>query len=372
MTGSPKPSRLTSIDTVRGLIMVVMALDHARDFLGLKAFVATDLSHTTAAYFMTRWVTHFCAPGFMFLAGVSAFLSSRQKSKPELTRFLLSRGLWLVFAELTFISWAWQFSFSAPRFLVIWALGWSMVFLAAMIWLPRWLVATLSVAIIASHNLLDGFHVTPQGAMEWAFAVMHQRAPPVGYPLIPWVAVMALGFVMGPVFTLETFQRRRVLIIAGLSCIAGFVLVRATNWYGDSSPWVPQSDALFTVFSFVNTSKYPPSLLYLLMTLGPIFLLLAAAELVTAPVLLVFGRVPFFFYALHLVLLHLMALVVAANQGFEVSQVLTWFVSFPQAYGLGLGPVYLGWVGVVVALYWPCRWFAGVKARRRDWWLSYL
>ena len=352
--------------------MVVMALDHARDFLGFKGFVATDLSQTTEAYFLTRWVTHFCAPGFMFLAGVSAFLSSRTKSKPELTRFLVSRGLWMVLAELTFVNWAWQFSFARPGLMVIWALGWSMVFLAAMIWLPRWAVAAISVAIIVMHNALDGFHVTPEGPLEWLFAVLHQRAQPVRYPLVPWVAVMALGYAFGPIFELETSRRRRTLILTGLSCVVGFVLLRATNVYGDASLWAAQPRWVFTVFSFVNTTKYPPSLLYLLMTLGPLFLALAGAEAVRAPVLVVFGRVPFFYYTLHLALLHLLALGIAAAQGFDVAQFLTAFMDFPKAYGLGLSGVYVGWLSVVAALYWPCRWFAGVKARRHEWWLSYL
>jgi uncharacterized membrane protein len=372
-----RKARLESVDAVRGLIMVVMALDHARDFLGVKAFMATDLTKTTVAYFLTRWVTHFCAPGFMLLAGTAAFLS--QKAPAERTRFLLSRGLWLVFAELTFINVAWTFSLTAPGLMVIWALGWSMVALAALAHLPPRALAVVSVGTIALHNLLDGVKVGELSAQapvgDWAWSVLHQKNAPVTYPLLPWVAVMALGYVLGPIFTWEPARRRRALWQLGLACTAGFVALRASNLYGDASPWVPQARGAFTALSFLNVTKYPPSLAYLLMTLGPLLWLLAAAErwpqALVRP-LVVFGRVPFFYYVLHLFLLHALAVALGAAQGFDAQSFFAPFWKFPQGFGLELPEVYLAWALAVGALYLPSRWFAGVKARRRDAWLSYF
>ena len=382
-TPSPRSQRLASLDAVRGLIMVVMALDHTRDFLGLKAFMATDLAKTTAPYFLTRWVTHFCASGFMLLAGAAAFLSG--KSKPAVSRFLLTRGIWLVFAELTFISVAWTFSFARPSLAVIWALGWSMVALAALVWLPPRLLGGLAVATIALHNTLDGLHAGPlvdQGGIlagtvtDWVITVLHQKNSPVIYPLVPWIAVMALGYTLGPLFRKEPKARERTLLWLGLGLTAAFVLLRGLNLYGDASRWSVQATPQFTVLSFLNTTKYPPSLLYLLMTLGPLFLALAAAERLRGPVervLVVFGRAPFFYYVLHLFLIHALAVALGVAQGFPVAAFFATFWKFPKEFGLGLGAIYLAWAGVVVALYFPSRWFAGLKAKRRDWWLlTYL
>jgi uncharacterized membrane protein len=374
--------RLTSIDAVRGLIMVVMALDHARDFLGLKLFLATDLTKTTLPYFLTRWVTHFCAPGFMFLAGTAAFLAG--KTRPALSRFLLTRGLWLVFAELTIINFAWTFSFATPGLMVIWALGWSMILLAALVWLPTPLLVVVSLATIALHNLFDGIHVDAlrdaSGAFssnlgDWLVSVLHQKNSPVQYPLLPWVAVMALGYSLGPVFAMDAARRRRTLLWLGLACTAAFIGLRALNLYGDAAPWTTQPTSAFTVLSFLNVTKYPPSLLYLLMTLGPLFLALALAEGrrgAFAQVLIVFGRVPFFYYLLHLLLLHCMAVGLGLAQGFELMQFLGPFWKFPKGYGLNLIAVYAAWAIAVLALYFPSRWFSALKSRRRDWWLSYL
>ena len=384
MNAPTRAPRLTSIDAVRGLIMIVMALDHARDFLGLKEFNATDLTKTTAAYFLTRWVTHFCAPGFMFLAGTSAFLMGRPR--PALTKFLLTRGLWLVFVELTLVHFAWTFSFSRPLLMVIWALGCSMVVLAGLVWLPRPALLVLSLATIALHNLFDGLTAarlfdatgaaTGAGLGDWLLSLLHQRNPPVMYPLVPWFAVMALGYALGPVFQLEAPRRMRTLVVLGLSALGGFLLLRALNVYGDASPWVTQPTFGFTVLSFLNTTKYPPSLLYLLMTLGPLFLALAAAERFGGGrlerVFVVFGRAPFFYYVLHLYLLHAMAMGLGLVMGFPASAFVGAFWKFPKEFGLGLLAVYGAWLAAVVALYLPTRWFAGLKARSKAWWLSYL
>jgi uncharacterized membrane protein len=362
--------------------MIIMALDHTRDLVGLKVFNPTDLTKTTVIFFFTRWVTHFCAPGFMLLAGTGAYLSA--KDKPALSRFLVSRGLWMMFAELTIINFAWTFAFTRPGLMVIWALGWSMVCLAALVWLPRSALAVVCVAIVALHNLFDGATVAPLvnatgeitgSASDWLVSLLHQQNGPVRYPLIPWVAVMGLGYVLGPVFQLEPVKRVRTLTLLGAGLVLAFIAVRGLNVYGDPVPWSSQPSPTFTVLSFLNVFKYPPSLDYLLVTLGPLLLLLAFAERVKGwleALLVTFGRVPFFYYVLHLASLHALALVVALAQGFSLEPFFGSFFNFPKTFGLHLWAVYLCWGGVVAALYVPCRWFGALKARRRDWWLSYL
>jgi uncharacterized membrane protein len=369
--------RLQSVDLLRGVVMVVMALDHVRDFVSVTGFNPTDLSRVTPALFLTRWVTHFCAPAFVFLAGCGAYLGrAGGKSRPELSRFLVSRGLWLVLLELTVIRFAWSFDFGDNWVGVIWAIGWSLVALAALIWLPTWLVGAFGLVMIGAHNTFDGVH----GGALWT--ALHDQRPAhllfgdtfVAYPLIPWIGVMAAGYALGPVLRSEPGRRRRALVALGLSCIALFVVLRALNLYGDPSPWSNQRDALYTVLSFLNVTKYPPSLLFLLVMLGPALLALAALDQVRVGVanpFLVFGRVPFFYYLVHLFLIHLVAVAILLP-----AQGLTAFTVSPDVHpcesGLSLPWVYAIWIAVVVALYWPCRWYAGVKARTRNPLLSYL
>jgi uncharacterized membrane protein len=289
-----------------------------------------------------------------------------------------------VFTELTLINVAWTFSLTRPTLGVIWALGWSMVALAAFVWLPLRLVGVLAAATIALHNTLDGIHAgqlvdkagnLTSNTADWIITVLHQKNQPVIYPLVPWIAVMALGYSIGPLFRWEAQPRVRALVWLGLGTTAAFMLLRVLNVYGDASAWSAQATSGFTVLSFLNTTKYPPSLLYLLMTLGPLFLALAAAEGLRGPVeriLVVFGRAPFFYYVLHLFLIHAVAVALGVAQGFPATAFVGPFWKFPKEFGLGLGSIYLAWAGVVIALYFPSRWFAALKARRRDWWLSYL
>jgi uncharacterized membrane protein len=378
--------RFDSIDLLRGLIMVVMALDHTRDFFGASGVNPRDV--TDPALFMTRWVTHFCAPIFIFLSGISAWLyGSRGRTAGELSRFLLTRGLWLMLIELTVVRLGWTFSFAMDVFViqVIFAIGASMVVLAGLIHLPRWAIAAIALAMIAGHNLLDGIHPEQLGALGWLWTVLHQRGFALGspdegvfvlYPLVPWIGVMAAGYVLGPLFKSEPDVRRRWLVGLGAGVIVGFVLIRATNLYGDPAPWTPQGSALATVLSFINCEKYPPSLLYLMMTLGPALLLLTAFEHVRgrfADIIATFGRVPFFYYVAHLYLIHVLALAAAwwstGNMGWLLSGHLP---NKPAGYGYGLAAIYAVWLLVVVALYPACRWFSGVKQRNQAWWLSYL
>jgi uncharacterized membrane protein len=366
--------RLESVDLLRGAVMVVMVLDHVREFFMDARVDPTDLAVTTPALFFTRWVTHFCAPTFIFLAGVGAALSrARGKPRGELAFFLVTRGLWLILLEQTVVSFC--LFFAIPQMLlglIFWAIGWSMIVLAVLIYLPRAVIGGIGVGMIALHNLLDGVQVPGGGALSIVWGVLHQpgiqRLPGgvpllVGYPLIPWVGVMASGYAFGPVLLQPPGRRRPILVGLGLALMAGFVILRASNAYGDPRPWSPQSSPIYTAMSFLNCLKYPPSLLFLMMTLGPAILALAAldhgAGRLGGP-LLVFGRVPLFFYLLQWPLAHGLAVAFAALRG------------QPPGYGPGLPIVYLMTAVTLVLLYYPCRWFADVKRRRRDAWLSYL
>jgi uncharacterized membrane protein len=370
--------RLAAVDLLRGIVMVVMTLDHVRDFFSSVRFEATDLDQTTAALFLTRWVTHFCAPTFVLLAGVSAFLAGKKRrSTAELSRFLVTRGLWLVVLELTVVRVGWFFDLDFTRFAlqVIWAIGMSMVVLAALVFLPTAAVAVFGVGMIATHNLLDGVRPERFGDLAWLWYVLHVPHLPVIYPLIPWIGVMAAGYGLGALLSREVAERRRLLLLIGVGMTLAFVVLRAVNRYGDPSPWSTQASAGFTLLSFLNTTKYPPSLLFLLMTLGPAIAALPVLERRTGPVarfFLVFGRVPLFYYVLHLYLIHALAIAVAAMTNASAGALFTIFAAFPPEHGFGLPVVYLVWVVVVATLYAPSRWFAGVKARRRDVWLSYL
>ncbi len=354
---APARPRQDSIDVLRGLVMVVMALDHARDFFSYAQFEPTDLRLTTPAYFLTRLVTHFCAPVFVFLAGTGACLAGqRGKTTKELSIFLLTRGLWLVLLELTVLRFAWGFGLDphALNALVIWAIGWSMVVLAGLVFLPRAAVLLFGLVMIGAHNAFDGAH----GGGWWT--VLHvqgwvEYAPGWGifvmYPLVPWIGVMAAGYGFGA-YAAGNRQRIRWL---GLGACVLFVLLRLVNHYGDPAPWSSQRSALFTLFSFVNCEKYPPSLDYLLMTLGPALVLLSLLPDTARGILkpfVVFGRVPLFYYLLHIPLIHLLARVAGERYG------------LPVVYGV--------WILVVAALYWPCLKWSELKRRNQSAWLSYL
>lgn len=377
--------RLDGIDFLRGLVMAIMVLDHARDFFGGSGMNPRDVHDTSL--FLTRWVTHFCASIFVFLAGVSAFLyGNRGRSRDEVTRYLLSRGLWLILIEFTLVRFAWTFNVGYDFVImqVIWVIGCAMVVLAGLVNLPRWAIATFALTMILGHNLLDGIEVT--GTWHWLWAMTHAPeslylAPDTEvmalYPMIPWVAVMAAGYALAPVFLQPEEQRRRTLLVLGSSVSIGFIVLRATNLYGDPTPWGPQEGFLPTVLSFINCEKYPPSLLYLAMTIGPGLILLAllqSANGALARVIVAIGRVPFLFYVAHIVLLHLMAVAVAHVTIGETDWLFRHMPAFnkPEGYGLALPGVYALWVVALALLYPMCRWFGAIKQRRKDWWLSYL
>lgn len=356
--------------------MALMALDHTRDFFGTGGFNPRDVMEP--ALFLTRWVTHFCAPTFIFLAGLSAFLYGRGRSAGELSRFLLIRGFWLILIDFTLIKFGWRFEVDLYRLTagVIFVIGASMVALAALVWLPRWAIAAVALIMLAGHNLLDSVRADELGEASWAWHVLHEPGVvPLGdgvslyvlYPLIPWIGVMAAGYLLGPVMQLEGQARQRLLFRLGAAVTLGFMVLRATNLYGDPAPWTVQETWLTTLLSFLNCEKYPPSLLYLMTTLGPALMLLALFENVRgafARLLATFGQVPFFYYVVHIYLIHLLAVATA----FAMTGVLT---STP-AISLSLAGVYFVWLLVLVLLYPICRWFAGVKERGRGWWWSYL
>jgi len=369
--------RIAAIDILRGLVMALMALDHTRDFFSAAGFNPRDVAEP--ALFLTRWITHFCAPTFIFLAGLSAFLYGRGRSVAETSRFLLVRGLWLILIESTIIRFGWTFDlgfFHECTAGVIWVIGASMIALAAFIWLPRWAIAAMALMMIAGHNLFDGVRAEQlgEGAALWHF--LHQPGTMhfgdgisvfVLYPLVPWIGVMVAGYALGPVMQRAPEARQRLLLGLGVAVTLGFVMLRAINLYGDPAPWTAQTTWLATVLSFLNCEKYPPSLLYLMMTLGPALILLALFEHVhgwLAGALATFGRVPFFFYVVHIYVIHV--LVVAA--GLAVTGTLA---SDPDI-GISLVGIYLIWLLVLVVLYPVCRWFAGLKQRGTGWWWSYL
>jgi uncharacterized membrane protein len=375
-------ARVASIDILRGLVIVLMALDHVRDFFSDAHFDPLDLSQSDAPLFLTRWITHFCAPTFVLLAGVSAYLTGRHCTRAELSRFLFTRGVWLVVLEVTLMSLVWTFNvrYDHGLFLqVIWAIGVSMIVLAALVHLPLPELAAGSVLIILGHNLFDG--IEPQSLGAWAplWSLLHVPGPIphafVAYPLIPWIAVMSLGYCIGALFDFEPQRRKQWFVWLGAASLTVFVLLRTPNVYGDPANWSLQSSTLQTLLSFVNVQKYPPSLQYLLLTLGTAFLSLAAFDSARGrftEVLRTFGRVPLFFYVLHIALAHLAAGGIAFAMGYGTALLSDDSMNVPQQWGFGLPVVYLAWLIVVASLYPACRWFAAVKRRRDDWWLSYL
>jgi len=369
--------RLDSIDLLRGLVMVLMALDHTRDFFGTSGANPRDVAEP--ALFLTRWITHFCAPVFIFLAGLSAYLyGARGRSVGAVSRFLLTRGFWLMLVEFTIVRLGWTFNFDFTHFTaqVIWVIGASMVVLAGLVFLPRWAIAGIGLAMIAGHNLLDGVLAEQFGPAGFVWNLVHQPGLLyVGngtrlfalYPLIPWAGVMAAGYAFGPVMQLDEATRRRWLIGLGLALTAGFVLLRATNLYGDPGAWEGQNGALATALSFVNCEKYPPSLLYLMMTLGTALILLALFEQVRgalASFLSTFGRVPFFYYVVHIYLIHALAVATA----FAITGALA---TTPEI-NFSLTGVYIVWLMVVVLLYPICHWFSELKEKSSGWWWTYL
>jgi uncharacterized membrane protein len=388
--------RMSSLDLLRGLVIVVMALDHVRDFAMIAAVQDPTADPTIGPLlFATRWITHFCAPTFVFLAGTSAGLMAGRKAPAELASFLLTRGLWLIVLEAVVISTAWSFAptgvagFGGRTYValqVIWVIGAGMVILAGAQFMGRRVCLAIGAAMLLGHNLLDAVWpaAMTSGSTAPLWAALHSRqfydfgsfSIFFSYPLLPWVGVMLVGFGAAGIFELPAKKREKRLLRIGVGLVIAFILVRALNVYGDPNAWEPDPSSITaSVMSFLGTTKYPPSLLFLLMTLGPAAILCAFADRFRGPVsdaLVTLGRAPLAFYISHLYLIHALAIALGVAQGFAAEQFLTHYRFFPQGFGVGLSAVYAIWIVVVIVLYPFCRWIAAVKARRQDWWLSYV
>ncbi|CAZ94849.1 DUF1624 domain-containing protein [Zobellia galactanivorans] len=386
-------NRIKSIDMLRGLVMVIMALDHVRDYFHYDAFLfdPTDLTQTNGPLFFTRFITHYCAPVFVFLAGTSAFFVGQRKGLKYLSNWLLKRGFWLIFLELTVVKFAWLFKFdlSYSMLQVIWILGLAMIFLAGLIHLPKRVVLILSALVVGGHNLFDFFE--SGGSLNsgiWSFLHGFKLLTYgdvrifVAYPILPWVFVMPLGYYFGTIYkqSFDSKTRAKILLQMGAGITVAFLILRVMNYYGDPYLWTSQGSWSYTLMSFFNVTKYPPSLLFLLITIGPSIMLLAFAEKWKGWVfdkLVIIGRVPMFFYIIHIYVIHLLALFAAVLTGFRASDMYVdlWVTMQPglKGYGFGLGVVYLIWAVLVVALYPLCAWFDRYKSNHREkWWLRYL
>jgi uncharacterized membrane protein len=381
---------------LRGLVIVVMAIDHVRDYFNFGG-EADPMANPgiSAALFFTRWITHFCAPVFVFLAGTSAGLMASRKTPTELGAFLLKRGVWLILIEWSVVATAWSFAPWGIAQLngrvgvvmqVIWVIGASMVVLAGAQFLGQRACLVIGGAIVAGHNLLDSVWPVTKGIFDtsqpWWVGLHAQMMYPGGpfafavvYPLLPWIGVMLLAYGAAAVFQ-EPAQRRDARLLAwGVAATAAFVVLRGVGFYGEPNPWQFQNGAIRTLIDFLNVTKYPPSLVFTLMTLGPAAILCAQANRVPVTIrrpLVVFGRAPFAFYVAHLFLIHGLAVAFGVWQGFKAREFLTYSFFFPKGYGIALPGVFAVWLLVVAALYPLCRWVSAVKARRQDWWLSYL
>jgi uncharacterized membrane protein len=387
--------RIQSIDILRGIIMLVMALDHTRDFLhNAGAFGdPTNMQTTTPFLFFTRFVTHFCAPIFVFLSGVSVYLVSTRRTKGELSGFLIKRGLWLIIVEIVLMSLAFSLNplYNSVALQVIWVIGVSMILLGLLSWLPVRVIGAIGILLIIGHDAIN-FVVAKPNTTEDVLLKLFFTARGAVFPLdsnhfvfdlyaiLPWTGVMFLGYLFGTLYKSDrkAQSRKRFLSISSLSLFAVFIVLRFINGYGDPAPWAVQKNSIFTFMSFINISKYPPSLMYCCLTLSVGLLILALTENASGKLSAFFktyGSVPFFYYVLHFYLIRLVSVMVFFLQGFKTSQIITPndpFLFTPPGLGFNLGVVYLFWLGIILTLYYPCKWFSNYKKTHRQWWLSYL
>ncbi len=391
-----KSTRIQSIDILRGLVMVIMALDHVRDYFHINAFTGNypeNMESTNLVLFGTRFITHYCAPVFVFLAGTSAYLYGQKKSKGQLSKFLITRGLWLIFVEIIINNFLWWFdvSFGFTNLQVIWAIGVCMIVLGIIIYLPIRAIFVLGLLIVLGHNALDGIvkEGTSFGSVIWymlhqmnGFSYAEGRFLWFSYPVLPWFGVIFLGYCCGSLYkkgsTVEL--RKKWLVYTGLAAVVLFFILRGVNVYGDLLPWTAQETTEKTIISFFNVSKYPPSLSFILITIGPALIFLYFIERIQnafTNFLLVFGRVPFFYYVLHIFVIHIGAIIGLLITGKDWKLMIldneTMSTGALQGYGYSLFAVYIIWVVIVLILYPICRKYMIYKANNKDkWWLSYL
>jgi len=387
--------RIQSIDMLRGIVMLIMALDHVRDFLHVTASTdsPTNLDTTTPQLFFTRWITHFCAPAFVFLSGTSAFLAGQKKSKKELSSFLITRGLWLVFVENIVITLAITFNplYNLLIWQVIWAIGWSMVILGILAHTSIKLITVAGVIIVFGHDLFDYVQLPQAGTGHILMSIFFRAfftILPVDqshaildlYAIIPWAGVMLVGYSFGQFFSpkYNEVKRRKIILTVGFAVTIFFILIRFINAYGDPTHWSTQKNTLYTFLSFLNCSKYPPSLCYLSMTVGPALIFLSLIESVRnrfTNVVSMYGRAPFFYYVVHFYLIHAICVIffyLTGHTSKDIVDVNTPFLFRPQHFGFNLWIVYIIWLFVIVVLYKPCKWFDQYRRNHRQWWLSYL
>ncbi|TLV03649.1 DUF1624 domain-containing protein [Dyadobacter luticola] len=396
MTAPLTVSRIRSIDTVRGAIMVIMALDHVRDFFHESAFLAdpTDVNTTTGILFFTRWITHFCAPSFMLLLGISAYLSGQNKTVAERSSFLIKRGLWLILVDMIFMTFGFTFDIYYKTIIlaVLWALGTSMIVLGIFArFTSARVILIVGLIIVIGHNLLDSVKLTENSVSDILlkiFVTGRGTFLPRGdggtigflYVVIPWVGIMMSGYGLGVLYKRDypAESRKRILLISGLIITVLFFVFRFVNLYGDPAHWAAQATSTKTLISFFNVTKYPPSLIFTLMTQGPLLIALAFTEKsvnALARFFTVYGRVPFFFFMVHFYLIHLLTMIAVLTSGYTWAQATDdqlFFKFRPNDFGYSLGTTYLIWVAIVLALYFPCKWFGEYRVREKKWWLSYL
>ena len=394
---TPKPSyRIDSIDLLRGLVMIIMALDHTRDFFHKDSWTddPMNLATTTPILYFTRWITHLCAPIFVFLAGSGAYFQSLRKNKKQLSVFLLKRGLWLIFIELVVMDLAFSFDIHYHLFTLqtIWSIAISMILLGVMIWLPYQAIFATGLLIVLGHNALDFYEKTLRAAPPWWYSLLHVPGQYslwdghqlfIFYPFLPWAGLMMLGYCFGKLFLkFEGAARKKMLLWLGIGVIAFFIILRATNEYGDPGHWSTQKNGLYTFLSFMRVQKYPPSLLYMCATVGIGILFLAFAGNVKNGLtrfITVYGRVPFLYYVLHFFLIHTISAICYLSRGHSFADglksqqggFLPKFIAPGEGYSLLA--VYIIWICIVVTFYPVCKWFSEYKrAHREKWWLSYL
>jgi uncharacterized membrane protein len=387
--------RVYSIDVLRGIVMIIMALDHVRDYFHYTAATdsPTNLLTTTPWLFFTRFITHFCAPTFVFLAGISAYLSGQNKTRRQLSLSLIKRGAWLVVVEIIVVTLGWTFDplYHILIIQVIWAIGISMIILGLFIWLPVNIILVSGLAIIFFHNLLDGVGMDAQGNVGPLWNLLHYgnfKSIELGrghiaiviYAFLPWTGIMLTGYGLGKIFisTFTSAARRRILFISGTGFLILFFILRFVNQYGDQDHWYIQGNLIFSCLSYLNVSKYPPSLDYICLTIGVAMIILGLLDRISRDsfkFLRVFGRIPFFFYVVHIYLIHIMAVILFYVEGYPSKDIAPQHLPFyfrPDHFGFGLPAVYLLWFAVIMILYPLCSWYDNYKTTHKQWWLSYM